>query len=52
MAKKAKLPVLEYIDLDKIDLGSGDRAITKKGVYDKELKISIPKELVYYVWSL
>ncbi|MGD9637929.1 MAG: type IV toxin-antitoxin system AbiEi family antitoxin domain-containing protein [Alphaproteobacteria bacterium] len=49
MAKKAKLPVLEYIDLDKIDLGSGKRYLTKKSVYEKEFKISIPKELVDYV---
>ena len=49
MAKKATLPVLEYLDMTKFDLGTGDRSITKNGIYDAEYKISIPKELVDYV---
>ncbi|GAB4195040.1 MAG: type IV toxin-antitoxin system AbiEi family antitoxin [Wenzhouxiangellaceae bacterium] len=49
MASKASLPVLEYLDLSKIDLGRGDRSITEKGVYNAEYKISIPKELAHYV---
>ena len=49
MASKAKLPVLEYLDLNKVDLGTGDRSIVENGVYDPQYKISIPKELANYV---
>ena len=49
MADKAELPVLEYLDLDKVDLGKGDRSIVKNGVYNSKYKISIPRELVVYV---
>lgn len=49
MASKAKLPVIEYLDTKKIDLGNGDRSIVKNGIYDATYKISIPKELVDYV---
>lgn len=49
MASKAKLPVLEYFDLNKVELGTGDRSIVENGVYDPQYKISIPKALVNYV---
>ncbi|MEO6283060.1 MAG: type IV toxin-antitoxin system AbiEi family antitoxin [Dyadobacter sp.] len=49
MAQKAKLPVMKYLDLEKIDLGTGDRSIVKQGVYNSKFRISIPKELVDYV---
>lgn len=49
MVDKAGLPVLKHLQLDKIDLGKGDRAIEKNGVYNSKYKISIPKELVNYV---
>lgn len=49
MADKANLPVMQYLDMEKIDLGSGDRSIVKNGVYNAKFKISIPKELVDYV---
>lgn len=49
MADKANLPVMEYLDIEKIDLGAGDRSIVKNGVYNARFKISIPKELVDYV---
>ncbi len=49
MAKKATLPVLEFLDLNKVDLGTGDRSIVENGVYNAEYKISIPKELANYV---
>lgn len=48
MAHKANLPVMNHIELSKVNLGTGDRAIVKKGVYNSEFKISIPKELVAY----
>lgn len=34
-----------FIDLKKIDLGKGDRSITKGGVYNAQFHISLPKEL-------
>lgn len=49
MAKKAKLPVLNHLDLQNIDLGTGDRSIANQGVYIAEFQISIPKELAEYV---
>jgi hypothetical protein len=49
MAEKAKLPVMKYLDLEKIELGTGDRSIVKQGVYNAKYRISIPKELVDYV---
>jgi len=49
MAKKAALPVLDFLDLSKVDLGAGDRSIVENGIYNAEYKISIPKELIDYV---
>lgn len=49
MADKANLPVMQYLDMEKIDLGSGDRSIVKNGVYNAKFKVSIPKELANYV---
>lgn len=49
MAKKATLPVVDFLDLSKFDLGTGDRCIVENGVYNAEYKISIPKELATYV---
>lgn len=45
MASKAQHQWLTFIDLKKIDLGKGDRSITKGGVYNAQFHISIPKEL-------
>lgn len=49
MANKATLPVLRYLDLSQIDLGSGNRCIGENGVYDAQYKLSVPKELANYV---
>ncbi|MDF7816774.1 type IV toxin-antitoxin system AbiEi family antitoxin [Runella sp. MFBS21] len=49
MADKAKLSVLSYLDKEKIQLGTGDRTIVPKGVYNAQYQISIPKELADYV---
>ncbi len=49
MAKKAELPIWKKLELNSIDLGRGDRAIVKNGVYNSEFKISIPKALDQYV---
>lgn len=45
MATKANHQWLNFMDLKKIDLGQGDRSITKKGTYKSNFHISIPKEL-------
>lgn len=45
MAKKANHQWLQFIETDKINLGSGRRMITSKGVYIYKYLISIPKEL-------
>ena len=45
MAEKALHAWFEALDLDRIDLGSGKRVITKGGVYDKKHQITIPAEL-------
>jgi hypothetical protein len=46
MASKAQQQWLTFMDLKKIDLGKGDRSITKGGVYNAQFHISVPKELV------
>jgi hypothetical protein len=45
MADKAGHEWLSYIKLDKIDLGSGKRAIVSDGVYVSKYQITVPKEL-------
>jgi hypothetical protein len=45
MARKANHAWFKYIDVSKIDLGSGVRSIIKEGAYDREYRITIPKEL-------
>ncbi len=45
MAKKAKHKWYEKLNLNKIDLGKGQRSLVKNGVYDQEFQIMIPKEL-------
>lgn len=48
MAEKAQHPWFEELNLDGINLGSGDRSITPGGVYDRKYNIVIPKELADY----
>ncbi len=45
MAEKADHKWIEYIDLNKIDLGSGKRSIVKNGTYNPKYRITIPKEI-------
>jgi len=45
MADKAKHKWLDYVDLKKVDLGTGDRSITKGGIYISKYCISVPNEL-------
>lgn len=48
MAEKAQHPWLDYLDLQKIDLGTGNRSLVKDGVYVSKYKITVPKELESY----
>lgn len=45
MATKAQHQWLNFVDQNKIDLGSGDRSIMEGGVYNATFHITIPKEL-------
>lgn len=46
MAEKANLPVMQNLNLDKIDLGSGTRSLVKNGGFDSKYKLTLPKELL------
>lgn len=46
MADKASLPVMNHLDLSRIDLGSGNRAVVANGHYDAKYRLVLPKELV------
>ncbi|MDR0574024.1 MAG: type IV toxin-antitoxin system AbiEi family antitoxin [Tannerella sp.] len=48
MAEKAGHAWFKYLDLSKIDLGSGKRAIVKNGVYNSKYQITLPRDLVSY----
>lgn len=45
LADKAGHDWLEYLKLDKVDLGSGKRAIVPNGVYVSKYQITVPREL-------
>lgn len=45
MAEKANHQWFQFVKTDNVDLGSGKRMITEKGVYNAKYLISIPKEL-------
>jgi len=45
MTEKANHQWFQFIKTDKVNLGSGKRMITAKGVYNAKYLISIPKEL-------
>jgi len=45
MADKAKHEWLNFVELDKVDLGSGKRSIVSDGVYIPKYQITVPKEL-------
>lgn len=44
LAEKALHSWFNYLDLDRIDLGSGKRSIIKGGVYVDKYQITVPKE--------
>lgn len=45
MASKANHQWLDFVDQNKIELGTGDRILVKGGVYISKFRISIPKEM-------
>ncbi|WP_114418440.1 type IV toxin-antitoxin system AbiEi family antitoxin [Marinospirillum perlucidum] len=45
LAEKAGHAWVDYLQLDKVDLGSGKRVITAKGVYVSKYRITVPREL-------
>jgi hypothetical protein len=48
MAEKAQHPWLQHIDVERIDLGTGNRSLVKNGVYIASYQITVPKELASY----
>jgi hypothetical protein len=49
LADKAGHDWLAYLKLDKVDLGSGKRAIVSDGVYVSKYQITVPRELEKHV---
>lgn len=45
LAEQTKHQWFEYLNLEKIDLGSGKRSFVKDGVYIPKYKMTVPKEL-------
>ncbi|WP_255265463.1 type IV toxin-antitoxin system AbiEi family antitoxin domain-containing protein, partial [Sphingobium chlorophenolicum] len=46
LAERADLPVIRHLDLDRIDLGVGDRSLVPNGRYVAKYQLLLPKELV------
>ena len=46
LADKAGHEWLDYVKLDRVDLGSGKRAIVSGGIYDAKYQITVPREMV------
>ena len=44
MAEKNELPCMKELNLQKVNLGSGKRSITKDGKLDKKYNITVPRE--------
>lgn len=45
MANKANHQWLQFVNLEKVDIGSGNRILVENGIYQAKYLISIPKEL-------
>lgn len=48
MAEKSNHEWFKYIDMEKVDMGSGKRSLVKDGVYVAKYSITVPKELADY----
>ena len=45
-AERADLPIMRHLDAGAIDLGKGDRSLTRMGRYVAKYRLLLPKELV------
>ena len=45
MAEKAQHPWVRYVEMQKIDLGKGNRSLVENGIYVSKYQITVPKEL-------
>lgn len=48
MAEKAQHSWMNYLKVQKIDLGKGNRSLVENGVYVSKYRITVPKELDHY----
>ncbi|PKP24324.1 MAG: hypothetical protein CVU03_12850 [Bacteroidetes bacterium HGW-Bacteroidetes-2] len=48
MAEKAQHQWFNYLDVQKIDVGKGNRSLVERGVFISKYKITLPKELATY----
>jgi len=48
MAEKAQHPWMNYLEVQKIDLGKGNRSLVENGVFVSKYRITVPKELDQY----
>lgn len=46
LAERADLPVMRHLDLDRINLGAGDRSLVPNGRYVAKYQLLLPRELV------
>lgn len=46
LAERANLPVMRHLNLDGIDLGTGDRSLVPNGRYVAKYQLLLPRELV------
>lgn len=45
MAEKAEHGWFKFLNLEKVDIGTGKRSIVKNGIYIDTYQITVPKEL-------
>ncbi len=45
MTDKANHQWFQFLNFEKVDIGSGNRILVEKGVYQAKYLISVPKEL-------
>ncbi|WP_337847858.1 type IV toxin-antitoxin system AbiEi family antitoxin domain-containing protein [Sphingomonas sp.] len=46
LVERAGLPLMRHLDVEQIDLGSGDRSHVKMGCYVPKYRLLLPRELV------
>lgn len=46
LAERANLPVMRHLDLDRIELGTGDRSLVPSGRYVAKYQLLLPRDLV------